>query len=256
MKRKSLAVIPARYKSSRFEGKPLAMLHNKPMVMHVYDAACASNLFDRVVVATDDTRIFAVVKEYGGDYVMTSSTLRNGTERVAQTAEILEKENPNEHYDIIINVQGDEPLIKKEILSLLIDGFSGDNADIVTLKKAITDIEDIKDPNVVKVVAANDRALYFSRSAVPFNRDEKLENLLDKGIYYKHIGIYGYKSEVLKKIVTLEESKLEKTEKLEQLRWLENGYNIVAMTTIWDTIGVDTPQDLEKAEQLMNSQNR
>lgn len=256
MKQRYLAVIPARYKSSRFEGKPLVMIQNKPMIMWVYDAVCESKLFDRVVVATDDDRILSCVEKYGGYCVMTSSDLRNGTERVAQTVNILEQSSKNEYFDVVINVQGDEPLIKKEMMSQIIRGFERDDTQIVTLKKVISKKEDINDSNVVKVVTSNDKVLYFSRSIVPFNRDVSLEELMDERIYFKHIGIYGYKTEILKRIVQLQESKLEKVEKLEQLRWLENGYDIIAMTTQYDSIGVDTIEDWKRVEDLVSSRSR
>lgn len=247
-----LAIIPARYHSSRFEGKPLAMINSKPMVMWVYDAVKETKLFDEVLVATDEQRIFSIVNEFSGKAIMTSDTLRNGTERCNEVVSLLEKQD--KHFDIIINIQGDEPLIKKQMIEAVIDGFEEKDADIVTLKKSITNKNDIFDANVVKVVCAKDKALYFSRSAVPFSRDGKEQELLSEGKYYKHIGIYGYRTSVLKQIVTLQESFLEKTEKLEQLRWLENGYNIIVKTTEFDTIGVDTPQDLENIKRIINKQ--
>ena len=249
--RKTLAVIPARYKSSRFEGKPLAVIEGRPMIVHVYDAVAESKLFDKVIVATDDRRIYEVVEKFGGRCVMTSDKLRNGTERVAQVLDLLEQQN--EYFDIVVNIQGDEPLIKKEMIAQILKGFEQNDAQIVTLKKLIDKEEDIEDPNVVKVVSSGNRALYFSRSKVPFNRDEDIESLIKKQIYYKHIGIYGYKTDILKRIVRLEESPLEKVERLEQLRWLENGYEIIAMTTLWDTVGVDTKEDLEKVIELLKT---
>ena len=252
MKNKILAVIPARYASTRFEGKPLAMINDKPMVMWVYDAAVKSGLFDKTVVATDDTRIYDAVKQYSGEVIMTSNDLKNGTERCLQTLSLLEKEGLG--FDIVINIQGDEPLIQKKMMECVISGFENQYADIVTLKKAIETQEELNDRNIVKVVCNKDgRALYFSRSAIPFCRDNNTEELIQSGKYFKHIGIYGYRSSVLKKIVHLEESFLEKTEKLEQLRWLENGYNIVVKMTDTDTVGVDTKEDLEKIIRIINT---
>ncbi len=251
---KKLAVIPARYASSRFEGKPLADICGKPMILHVYQAVQNSNLFDEVVVATDDDRIFSTVVNGGAKALMTSSELNNGTERVEQTLRILEEQNPKTYYDIVVNIQGDEPLIKQEMLKELLSGFENNDVDIATLKKVIENREEVLDSNVVKVVTAKDnKALYFSRCPIPFNRDESVESLIEKRMYYKHIGIYGYRNEVLKKIVALSQTDLERTEKLEQLRWLENGYNIVAMTTEHDTGGVDTKEDLQKVIDILNN---
>ena len=244
MSNRILAVIPSRYASSRFEGKPLAKINDKPMVMWVYDAVKDSGLFNKVVVATDDERIFDVVKLAGGEVIMTSIDLKNGTQRVEQALRLLEKEGLE--FDIVVNIQGDEPLIKKEMISAVIEGFKEKNADIVTLKKNITNIDEVADTNIVKVVCGKEKALYFSRSIIPYNRDNTLEELIKKQMYFKHIGIYGYKSSVLKDIVKLECGNLEKIESLEQLRWLENGYNIVVKTTQFDSIGVDTKEDLKK----------
>jgi len=254
MKERYLAVIPARYSSSRFEGKPLAMIEDKPMVMWVYDAVEESNLFDRVVVATDDDRIAKKVEQGGGKYVMTSSLLSNGTKRVAQTVEILE--NEGEKFDVVVNIQGDEPLIRKEMIAKVVNAFEDKGADIVTLKKRIESIQEVEDSNVVKVVCGGDRAIYFSRSKIPYNRDISIANAIDSGLYYKHIGIYGYRTKILKEIVCLLESDLERVEKLEQLRWVEKGYNIIVKTTEEDTIGVDTKEDLAKVIEIINNKKK
>jgi len=251
---KTIAIIPARYQSSRFEGKPLALINNKPMIMWVYDSVKHSNLFDEVLVATDDTRILKEVEKHNGKAMMTSSSLSCGTERCKAVVEILEEQGKS--FDVAINIQGDEPLIKKEQIQKVLDGFIKTNADIVTLRKEIEDYKDVEDSNVVKVVCGrNNKALYFSRSVIPFDRETKGENNIGKGIYFKHIGIYGYKTSVLKEICSLPESLLERTEKLEQLRWLENGYNIIVNKTDIDTIGVDTPQDLENVIRIINKNN-
>ena len=247
---KKLALIPSRFQSSRFPGKPLALINDKPIVMWVYDAVKNADLFDDVFIATDDDRIANVVKENGGEYIMTSSTLSCGTERCEQALSFLEKDG--KCYDVVVNIQGDEPLIQKEQIVKVLEGFEYQNADIVTLIKLIDKANDVDDKNIVKVVKSKtDKALYFSRSRVPFNRDKDLNDLISKGIYYKHIGIYGYRAEVLHKITKLEESVLEQTEKLEQLRWLENGYNIIVKETSIDTIGVDTPEDLENIKKII-----
>lgn len=250
MKKRYIAVIPARYQSSRFEGKPLAKINNKPMVVWVYEAVKRSELFDRVVVATDDDRIAKAVEKFGGESVMTSSLLANGTQRVAQTIEILE--NKGENYDVVVNIQGDEPLIKREMIKKVVDAFADESADIVTLKKLIENPTEVEDKNVVKVVCSKDRAMYFSRSKIPCNRDISIEQAIENKLYYKHIGIYAYRTKALKEIVKLEESDLERVEKLEQLRWLENGYNIIVKTTEEDTIGVDTKEDLERVIEIIN----
>lgn len=251
---KTIAIIPARYQSSRFEGKPLALINNKPMIMWVYNSVKNSNLFNEVLVATDDDRILKEVKKHDGKAIMTSSSLSCGTERCKAVIDILEQQG--EYFDIAVNIQGDEPLIKKEQIQKVLDGFSDKRADIVTLCKEIEDYKDVEDSNVVKVVCSkNNKALYFSRSPIPFDRENKKENNINKEIYFKHIGIYGYKTDVLKEICSLPESLLERIEKLEQLRWLENGYNIIANKTNIDTIGVDTPQDLENVIRIINKNN-
>lgn len=251
MKKKILAIIPARYESSRFEGKPLKEIKGKSMIMWVDDAVVSSNLFDEVYVATDDKRIFDEVEKKGGKCLMTSKDLRNGTERVEQALSLLEKEG--KEFDYVVNIQGDEPLIKKEQIKNVIDGFdSKEDVDIVTLRKKIENKQDVEDKNVVKVVVdKKGYALYFSRSVIPCNRDKAIEEVIKEGNYYKHIGIYGYKTKVLHKIIKLEESTLEKIEKLEQVRWMENGYKIKLQETVLDTIGVDTQQDLDNIIKLI-----
>lgn len=242
---KTLAIIPARYKSSRFEGKPLALIEGKPMIMWVYDSVKMSQLFDEVYIATDDERIESVASGYGANVKMTSEKISCGTERCKAVVESLEKEG--KCFDVVVNIQGDEPLIQKEQIKKVLEGFNDVEVDVVTLYKQIENSKDIEDENVVKVVfSKTNRALYFSRSVVPFNRDRVDAN------YYKHIGIYGYKTDVLKRICNLPESSLEKTEKLEQLRWLENDYKIKVVQTHIDSIGVDTVEDLENVKRIIN----
>lgn len=244
---KTLAIIPARYQSSRFEGKPLAPINNKPMIMWVYDSVKGSNLFDSVYIATDDDRIFNLAEICGANVIMTSKNISCGTERCKVVVEKFEKENI--FFDIVVNIQGDEPLVQKKQMQRVLEGFLYPDVDIVTLCKQINEKEEIEDKNEVKVVfSKNNRALYFSRSVIPFNRENGLTNYS----YYKHIGIYGYRTDVLKKICSLPESELEKAEKLEQLRWLENDYKIRVVETDTDSIGVDTPEDLEKVKRIIN----
>ncbi len=243
---KTLAIIPARYKSSRFEGKPLALIEGKPMIMWVYDSVKKSQLFDEVYIATDDERIERVVSGCGANVKMTSEKISCGTERCKAVVESLEK--GGKRFDVVVNIQGDEPLIQKEQINKVLEGFSDVEVDIVTLCKQIENSKDIEDENVVKVVfSRTNRALYFSRSVIPFDRDKKTN-----AGYYKHIGIYGYRTNVLKQICDLTESSLEKTEKLEQLRWLENDYKIKVVQTHIDSIGVDTVEDLENVKRIIN----
>lgn len=246
---KRLAVIPARYASSRFPAKPLAELKGRSMIMWVYDAVVASGLFDRVVVATDDERIEGRVKECGGDVVMTSVSCTCGTQRCEEVLTALEK--AGEPYDLVVNVQGDEPLIKKEQLADVVSLFESDDCRIATLAKKIEQAEDLFDPNCVKVVFARNRAIYFSRSVIPYLRGVSAEDYLKQSCHYKHIGLYAYTSEALHEIVRLSVSTLEKAESLEQLRWLENGFRVFIKPTAFESIGVDTPEDLERINRML-----
>lgn len=246
---KTIAVIPSRYASSRFPGKPLALLNDKPMVMWVYQAVKDSGLFDKVVVATDDERIFKEVEKNNGVAMMTSPKHSCGTQRCE---EVLQKlSSLGENYDVVVNVQGDEPLISKEQLALVLSCFETEGVEIATLSKKIDNEKDVTDANVVKVVEANGRALYFSRSPIPYTRDITLLQALEKKVFSKHIGIYAYRSDVLQKIVKLEKSNLECLESLEQLRWLENGFEIRIKDTCFESIGVDTPEDLKRVNDLI-----
>ncbi len=247
---RSIAIIPARYSSSRFPGKPLAILKDKPMIMWVYNAVVESGLFDKVVVATDDNRIYDKVTAYNENVMMTSSQHTCGTQRCEEV--LCELEKKGENFDVVVNVQGDEPLINTEQLKKVLSCFDNESVDIATLSKLIENQSELNDPNVVKVVFSNDNALYFSRSAIPFTRDVSQEKALKDGVFFKHIGIYAYRSSVLKKIVKLEKGKLETLESLEQLRWLENGYRIKIKETQFETIGVDTPEDLNRVNELIN----
>lgn len=231
-------IIPARYASTRFPGKPLALIQGKPMIQHVCEAALRSQAH-RVLVATDDERIANCVSGFGGQAVMTSPTLPSGTDRCGAAA----KELGLPDDDIIINVQGDEPFITGEVINLLIQLFENPAVQIATLTSLITRKEEVNDPNKVKVVFdKNHRAIYFSRHTIPYLRNP--EQFTPK--FFKHIGIYGYRYGTLQQLIQLPESDLEKSEKLEQLRWIENGYAIHVAECVYEGIGIDTPEDLRR----------
>ena len=233
---KSIVIIPARYQSSRFPGKPLAVIGGKPMIQRVYEQVSQAVGVNKVVVATDDERIYNIVLKFKGNSIMTGEC-SCGTERVYAAIK-------DYSCDIVINVQGDEPLIRPEMINELIAVFEDDSVEMATLCKEITETEDINNPNVVKVVRdKDDNALYFSRYPIPFNRDKRNDIR-----YLKHIGIYGYKKDFLKKYIQLEKTPLEMAENLEQLRVLESGHKIRVKETIYDSIGVDTPEDILKIE--------
>lgn len=246
---KVLAVIPARYASTRFPGKPLALLAGKPIIDYAYCVAAGTPGVDRAVVATDDERIFAHVNEtFGeGSVMMTSTEHRSGTDRCGEVMQTLERQG--EHYDVVINLQGDEPFVQASQLQSLMACFANETTAIATLKTRITASEELASPNNVKVVCAADgRALYFSRQPIPYRRGEELEHWLEAGAYYKHVGIYAFRSQVLAEVCQLPQSMLECSEKLEQLRWLEAGYSIAVGETPCANIGIDTPEDLCAAE--------
>lgn len=246
---KKIAIIPARYASSRFPAKPLALLKGKPMVMWVYDAVKQSELFDRVIIATDDQRIESCVKTYGADVAMTSSELSCGTQRCEAVLSMLESQG--EKYDLVVNVQGDEPLISSGQLAKVLELFDEEKCQIATLAKKIERLEELQSPNCVKLVKSDKKAIYFSRSIIPFQREIKQEDYLQYHTYYKHIGLYGYRADVLHSIVRLQASLLETAESLEQLRWLENGFDISVAETEFESIGVDTPEDLERINEIL-----
>jgi len=236
---KVLGIIPSRYESTRFPGKSLIDIMGKTMIQRVYEQAKKSKQLDDLVVATDDQRIFEEVKGFGGSVIITGKHHKNGTERCLEVAESLQAQ-------FVVNIQGDEPFIQPEQIDKLCSIISSDT-DLATLIKRIKDPSDLGNPNLVKVVKSlDDHALYFSRSPIPFDRSmNKASTLPSKKIYWKHIGIYAYRTEVLSQIVKLEESALEKMESLEQLRWLENGYKIKTAETHFESIGIDTPEDLD-----------
>ncbi|MFA8300588.1 MAG: 3-deoxy-manno-octulosonate cytidylyltransferase [Hyphomicrobiales bacterium] len=243
---KILGIIPARYASTRFPGKPLAMINGKTMIQRVYEQAKKCSSLENVIVATDDDAIFKHVESFGGNVVMTSESHPSGTDRIAEVVEILN--NDGEHYDAIINIQGDEPYIDPKQIELIAQLFEDPDVVLGTLIKQINTIEELNNSNVVKVVKdLNDFAVYFSRYSIPFCRNEKEdEEKLKSHSYYKHIGIYGYKSDVLRQITKLNMSSLEKSESLEQLRWLENGFKIKVAITDIEGHAVDTYDDLLK----------
>ena len=236
-----VAVIPARYQSSRFLGKPLVMIAGKLMIQRVYEQVKKSERISRVIVATDDKRIYNAVHQFQGEVVMTGEC-SCGTERVYEVVR---------HYlcDIVINIQGDETLIKPEMIDELVAEFDDDNVLMATLCKEITSDADINNPNIVKVVRdKNEDALYFSRYPIPYNRDQRNDVK-----YFKHIGIYGYRKDFLKEYVKMSSTSLETVENLEQLRVLENGYKIRVRETSYDSIGVDIPEDILKIEKEIGS---
>jgi 3-deoxy-manno-octulosonate cytidylyltransferase (CMP-KDO synthetase) len=241
-----LGVIPARYASVRFPGKPLADINGRSMILRVVDQALLSGAFEKVVVATDDDRILNHVKSAGYDAVMTSSSHRSGTERCLEALEIIEQES-GQSFNFMINIQGDEPYIHPEQIQKVANLLTSGEAGIATLAKLITRREDLFSSNVVKVVFnGNMDALYFSRSAIPFIRDIDDIQWIKKKSHFKHIGIYGFSSVVLRKACQLPEGKLEMCESLEQLRWLESGLSIKIGITIHESFAIDTPEDLSK----------
>ncbi len=233
---KILGVIPSRYASTRFEGKPLKDINGHAMIEWVYKRAKEANI-DELVVATDDKRIYDEVLNFSGKAVMTSSEHENGTQRIIEVINIEEYKK----YDFVINIQGDEPLIDIKSINLLANNYRAEKSEIVTLKKELHDMKDVENPNIVKVITDfNDNAIYFSRSVIPYDRDKKV---VPK--YFKHIGIYGYTTKFLNELNNLKDGILEKIESLEQLRFIENGYKIKVLETDSNVIGVDTQEDLE-----------
>lgn len=239
---KAIAIIPARYASTRFPGKPLTLIHGKPMIQHVYERC--KEVFEWVVVATDDERIQKKVSEFGAEVVLTSPEHASGTDRCAEAAKLL---SHTYNFDIVVNVQGDEPFIKKEQLELIQSCFEDDKTEIATLITPIKSTEILFDVNKVKALRSkNNFALYFSRHPIPFQRGIEEPSWLKNHDYFLHLGLYAYQKDTLYTITQLEQSSLEKAEKLEQLRWLENGFSIKIAITPKANIGIDTPEDLNK----------
>lgn len=249
-----IGIIPARYGSSRFPGKPLAMLGGKPVIQRVYEQA--KKALETVVVATDDERIAACVRSFGGEVVMTSEACRCGTERCAEAYRKLKCCCDND-TDVIINIQGDEPFVQPEQIEALKACFPTDIATLVIPYRPSDGIEALQNPNQVKAVVSGGKAVLFSRSVVPYLRGIAPEDWLTEAErrgtpYYRHLGMYAYRANVLEIITTLPPSPLEQAESLEQLRWLEAGYTIRVGLTDRQTIGIDTPEDLVAAEAALH----
>lgn len=247
---KFIGIIPARYQSSRFPGKPLANMKGKPMIQRVYEQA--QKALDEVWVATDDTRIYDAVCAFGGNAVMTSANHRSGTDRCHEAYTKI-----NKQFDVIINIQGDEPFIATKQIETLKSCFTNKEVQLATLVKAFKKedgFDVLFNPNSPKVVLnKNGEAIYFSRSIIPYIRDTAHTEWLDKHTFYKHIGMYAYRHDVLAEITQLSQSPLELAESLEQLRWIENGYKIKVGLTDIETIGIDTPEDMEKALKVIEN---
>ena len=250
---KFIGIIPARYASTRFPAKPLAMLGGKPVIQRVYEQVCG--VLDEAYVATDDERIETAVKSFGGKVVMTSVNHKSGTDRCYEAYTKV-----GDGYDVIVNIQGDEPFIQRSQLEAVKTCFDDETTQIATLVKPFTSengfdaLENVNSPKVVVDKRMN--ALYFSRSIIPFMRNKDKNEWLSGHTYYKHIGLYAYRASVLKEITSLPQSSLELAESLEQLRWLENGYKIKVGLTNVETIGIDTPADLERAENFLKQMER
>ena len=247
---KFIAVIPARYASTRFPGKPLAILGGKTVIERVYEQV--SKVIDEVYVATDDERIRQTVESFGGKAVMTSPNHKSGTDRIEEAVERIGTD-----ADVVVNVQGDEPFIHESQIRTVCGCFEDEDTQIATLGKPFgrtpADLKAIENPNSPKIaVSKSGYALYFSRSVIPFCRGKEHDLWPESFPYLKHIGLYAYRREVLREVTLLPQGELEKAESLEQLRWLENGYKIQVGTTDIETVGIDTPEDLAKAETILN----
>jgi 3-deoxy-manno-octulosonate cytidylyltransferase (CMP-KDO synthetase) len=241
-------IIPARYASSRFPGKPLAMIGDRSMIQRVYEQALESLEF--VFVATDDERIKNAVEKFGGKAIITSVDHSSGTDRCSEAISKIEAET-DLRIDVVINIQGDEPFIKPEQINMIISCFDDKDVDIATLICKDVTTDDLSNPNQIKtVISLNGDALYFSRSAVPYLRDFEMNEWINEHVFYKHLGLYGYKKDTLRKLTLLKRSSLEIAESLEQNRWLENGYKIRTAVSDWDSYGIDSPDDLVKINEL------
>lgn len=241
--KKVVAIIPARFASSRFPGKPLANISGKTMIHRVFNQAMLCPVLSEVWVATDDVRIEAEVRSFGGNVVLTSPECPSGTDRCAEAIQQI-----GQHFDVVINIQGDEPFIQPAQISQLANLMLETGAEIGTLGKRVADSETIFNPNVVKLVkATNGKALYFSRNPIPFVRGYENKDWLGKALFFKHIGMYGYRADVLPVLTRLPVSSLEMAESLEQLRWLEAGYSVYVAETEYESFGIDTEEDLGKA---------
>jgi 3-deoxy-manno-octulosonate cytidylyltransferase (CMP-KDO synthetase) len=243
-----IGIIPARYQSTRFPGKPLVLLGEKPIIQWVYENA--SRALAHVYVATDDERIFRTVESFGGKAVYTSPNHQSGTDRCAEAAGKIALMMP---VDVVINIQGDEPFIRSQQIESLKACFDTKETEIATLIKPISQADEITNINRPKVVInKQNEAMYFSRSPIPFVRDSKPEDWLSRNTFYSHIGMYAYRFDILQALTQLSTGLLEKAESLEQLRWLENGYRIKTTQTTFENIGIDTPEDLENAKKFLS----
>ena len=245
---KFIGIIPARYASTRFPGKPLALLDGKPVIQHVYEKVAA--VLEAAYVATDDERIYDVVKSFGGQVVMTRTDHKSGTDRIEEAIEKIGGE-----WDVVVNVQGDEPFVAKSQLDTICHCFDDPTTQIATLGKPFESMEAVQNPNSPKIVVDNmGFAMYFSRSVIPYVRGKEKSSWLTHYPFLKHLGIYAYRKDVLRQVTLLPQSSLEIAESLEQLRWLQNGFKIKVGTTDVETVGIDTPQDLERAEEFLKTQ--
>lgn len=245
---KFIGIIPARYASTRFPGKPLALLGGKPVIQHVYEKVAA--VLEAASVATDDERIYDVVKSFGGQVVMTRTDHKSGTDRIEEAIEKIGGE-----WDVVVNVQGDEPFVAKSQLDTICHCFDDPTTQIATLGKPFESMEAVQNPNSPKIVVDNmGFAMYFSRSVIPYVRGKEKSSWLTHYPFLKHLGIYAYRKDVLRQVTQLPQSSLEIAESLEQLRWLQNGFKIKVGTTDVETVGIDTPQDLERAEEFLKAQ--
>jgi 3-deoxy-manno-octulosonate cytidylyltransferase (CMP-KDO synthetase) len=242
---KFIAVIPARYSSSRFPGKPLAVLAGKPVIQRVYEQV--TKVLSEAWVATDDERIYNTVLDFGGKAVMTRQDHKSGTDRIEEAVEKIKTD-----ADVIVNIQGDEPFIQPSQIETVCKQFDNPSTQIATIGKPFTSMEAVENPNSPKIVTdVNGFALYFSRSVIPYVRGVEEKEWLSHFPFLKHLGIYAYRREVLREITRLPQSPLEKAESLEQLRWLQNGYRIRVGITNVETVGIDTPDDLRRAEEFL-----
>ncbi len=242
---KFMAIIPARYASTRYPGKPLAILGGKTVIQRVYEQV--KSVLDDVYVATDDDRIYNTVTDFGGKAVMTRADHKSGTDRIEEAAEKIGLD-----ADVIINVQGDEPFIQPSQIETLMQLFDAPETQIGTLGKPFESIDAVENPNSPKIVTDNRGfALYFSRSVIPYIRGKEHDSWFGEYPFLKHLGVYAYRREVLAEVTKLPMSSLEKAESLEQLRWLQNGYRIRVGLTDIETVGIDTPEDLTRAEEFL-----
>ena len=245
---KFIGIIPARYASTRFPGKPLALLGGKPVIQHVYEKVAA--VLEAAYVATDDERIYDVVKSFDGQVGMTRTDHKSGTDRIEEAIEKIGGE-----WDVVVNVQGDEPFVAKNQLDTICHCFDDPTTQIATLGKPFESMEAVQNPNSPKIVVDNmGFAMYFSRSVIPYVRGKEMSSWLTHYPFLKHLGIYAYRKDVLRQVTQLPQSSLEIAESLEQLRWLQNGFKIKVGTTDVETVGIDTPQDLERAEEFLKTQ--